>query len=303
VSGAIASLLTSWLLAWYLSRPLVHLRWALREVGEGRFHTRVVPRMGRRRDEIVDLAHDFDRMAAELEKVTDARRVLFHDISHELRSPLHRMQVALGLLKQDERSLPQAIERLEREGVRLDELIEELLTLHRLEAGALSSPVAEMDVSGLVAALVDDATFEAQGQGLEVVLDGQPRFVARVCDELLCRAFENVIRNALKFSPPGGRVCVQTRVLGDEWVCRVMDRGPGVPEHRLEDIFRPFVRVEAGVPREGTGLGLAIACRAMAWHGGQVVAHNRPGGGLCVTLTLPRSAATALASAADLYPA
>ncbi len=299
VSGAIASLLTSALLAWYLSKPLVHLRWALREVGEGRFHTRVSPRMGRRRDEIVDLAHDFDRMAAELEKLTDARRVLFHDISHELRSPLHRMQVALGLLKQDERSLPQAIERLEREGQRLDELIEELLTLHRLEAGALSTSVAEIDVMGLIETLADDAAFEGRAQGLDVVLDGRPHFVATVCDELLCRAFENVIRNALKFSPPGAQVVVQTRVQDGHLVCRVMDRGPGVPPGSLDDIFRPFVRIEGAEPREGTGLGLAIARRAMVWHGGQAVADHRPGGGLCVTLTLP----CAPAQGAHLYAA
>ncbi|MEY4429712.1 MAG: sensory histidine kinase in two-component regulatory system with CpxR [Pseudomonadota bacterium] len=289
VSGAVASLLTSWLLAWYLSRPLMHLRWALREVGEGRFHTRVSPRMGRRRDEIVDLAHDFDRMAAELEKLTDAQRELFHDVSHELRSPLHRMQVALGLLRQDQHSLPQAMARLEREGQRLEELIDELLTLHRLEAGALTASVGEIDVMALIETLVDDAVFEARGTGLEVVMDGRPAFVAEVCDELLCRAFENVIRNALKFSPPHGRVVVQTRVRADEWVCHVMDQGPGVPESRLEDIFRPFVRVEGAEPRQGSGLGLAIARRAMAWHGGSVRAHNRPGGGLCVTLSLPRA--------------
>jgi signal transduction histidine kinase len=144
-----------------------------------------------------------------------------------------------------------------------------------------------MDVSGLIAALVDDAAFEAQALGLEVVLDRPPHCVARVCGELLCRAYENVIRNALKFSPPGERVCVQARVQADALVCHVMDRGPGVPANSLEDIFRPFVRLDGRAQREGTGLGLAIARRAMAWHGGQVVAHNRPGGGLCVTLTLP----------------
>ena len=311
VSGAAASLLTSLLLAWYLSRPLHHLRWALHQVAEGRFDTRVRPRMGTRRDEIVDLAQDFDRMAQELQKLTEARQTLLHDVSHELRSPLARMQAAIGLSRQDPTQAGELLERIEREGQRLDALIEELLTLHRLESSAPVGERARVDVVELLQAVVDDADFEARAVGKSVVLDAPTPFVSRVHGELMCRAFENVIRNAVKFSPEGGRVEVQARVETQGQlpagrapclVCHVRDRGPGVPEEMLGAIFMPFVRAEGAVPA-GSGLGLAIARRALSLHGGEVSARQRTGGGLTVTLRLPVDDAVPASPSAHIYPA
>jgi signal transduction histidine kinase len=286
--GALAALVTGLVLAWYLSRPLRHLRWALHRMAEGRLDIRVEPLMRGRRDEITDLARDIDGMAAQLEQMIASRRELLHDISHELRSPLSRMQAAIGLLKQDPSQVETMIERIERESQRLDALIEEMLTLHRLTAGA-GLGRERVDVIELLHAIADDADFEALASGRSVQIDAPGNFVAEVNGELVYRAYENVIRNALKYSPPDTVVEIDARVSGDgrELVTHVRDRGPGVPPGMLEAIFEPFVRVEGSEAYGGVGLGLAIARRAMDMHGGQIGATLREGGGLEVTLRLP----------------
>lgn len=286
--GALAALVTGLVLAWYLSRPLRHLRWALHRMAEGRFDTRVEPLMAGRRDEIADLAHDIDGMAAQLEQLIASGRELLHDISHELRSPLSRMQAAIGLLKQDPSQASTMIDRIEREGQRLDTLIERMLTLHRLTAGA-SLARDRVDVIELLHAIAEDADFEAQALQRSVRIDAPGEFVAEVNGELVYSAYENVVRNALKYGPPGSVVEIDTHVSGDgsRLVTRVLDRGPGVPPEKLEAIFAPFVRVEGSESHRGVGLGLAIARRAMAVHGGDIRAALRDGGGLMVTLRLP----------------
>lgn len=289
VSGALAILVTGMGLAWYLSRPLHQLRWALRRVAEGRFDTRVKPLMGGRRDEIVDVAEDFDRMAEELQQLTESREVLLHDISHELRSPLSRLQAAIGLLRQEPSQAPAMIERIERESARLDALIEELLTLHRLERAPASLSRERVDVIELLHDIAEDANFEAGAMSREVRIDAPGEFVARVNGELIYRAFENVIRNAVKYTASGTAIEIQARVnaAGTELVTTVLDRGPGVPHTMLQAIFEPFTRVEGGEPVRGVGLGLAIAQRAMALHGGRIEVSLREGGGLAMTLRLP----------------
>jgi signal transduction histidine kinase len=285
VMGAAATLVTSLLLAWYLSRPLRHLRWGLHRMAEGRFDTRVQPLIGSRRDEIADLAHDIDGMAAQLQQLIDSRRQLLHDISHELRSPLTRLQAAIGLARQDSSQTSVMLGRIQRESERLDALIEEMLTLHRLAGG--SGLVHErVDVIELLQAIAEDCEFEARASGRAMRIDAPGRFVAEVNGELVCRAFENVVRNALKFSPPGETVEVEARGDGTELLITVRDRGPGVPPDMLEAIFEPFIRVEGSESVRGTGLGLAIARRAMLVHGGRISAALRPGGGLEVMLRL-----------------
>ncbi|GAB3089344.1 HAMP domain-containing sensor histidine kinase [Lysobacter terrae] len=290
VSAGIAILITGLALAWYLSRPLQHLRWALRQMAEGRLDTRVQPLMGRRSDEIVDLAQDFDRMAVQLQQLTESRKMLLHDISHELRSPLTRIQAAIGLLRQDPSQSDAMISRIGRESDRLDALIEELLTLHRMEAG--DAVRERVDVVELLYAIAEDADFEARASSRSVTIEAPCPFVANVNGDLIYRAFENVIRNAVKFSPEGATVEVRCRVTDDGRVLEtiVRDRGPGVPEDMLEAIFQPFTRVEGSAPVHGAGLGLAIARRAIEMHGGHVNASKRTGGGLEVLLTLPLQA-------------
>lgn len=291
-SAGVAFLVTGLLLAWYLTRPLQHLRWALSEVAAGRLETRVKPLMGTRSDEIVDLAEDFDRMASQLQQLTASRNVLLHDISHELRSPLTRIQAVIGLVRQDPTQSEVMISRITRESERLDALIEELLTLHRLEAGAGRTNLRRVDIVELLQAIAEDADFEARAHGRCVSIEAPARFVSTVNGELIYRAFENVIRNAIKFAPAGTQVEILSRLTMDGKCLEtvVSDRGPGVPADMLDTIFQPFARVEStgrDATAQGTGLGLAIARRALETHGGRIAAAARPGGGLQVTLTLP----------------
>lgn len=290
-------LLAGLVAAWYLSRPLTHLREALRHAAEARFEVRVLPQLGQRRDEIVDLAREFDRMAQRLQDASGRQQRLFHDVSHELRSPLARMQAAIGLLQQDPSNMGQATERLKREVQRLDALVDELLTLHRLEAGAAEPGRERIDVIDLLASIVEDADFEAHTRGCSVQLHSTQRFVCEVDGELIYRAFENVIRNAVKYTGEGTCVDVEAQVEGGELRVTVQDRGPGVAGNQLEEIFEPFRRAYSGqsdpsgnrVP--GTGLGLTIARRAFALHAGKVEARLRDGGGLSVVCRLPASVA------------
>jgi two-component system, OmpR family, sensor kinase len=291
IAVALTMLASSLGLAWYLSRPLMQLSWALGRVSAGHLDTRVAGRAGFHSNDVVDLADDFDRMARQLQLLTESRSVLLHDISHELRSPLTRLQVAIGLLKQQPMLMPQMLERIERESGRLDALIEELLTWHRLEAGAAIPPPARVDVIELLHAIAEDAQFEAQASGKVVLIDAPGEFVSEVHGELIYRGLENVIRNAVKFTFEGGQVDITARVSEDQahWICIVQDRGPGVPADMLDTMFEPFARVAGSEDVQGVGLGLAICRRVINLHGGRIDAHLRHGGGLTLTLVLPKS--------------
>ncbi len=294
--GAAASLAVSAILAWYLSRPIRALRWAFGAAASGRLDTRVGPRIGRRRDEIADLGRDFDRMAAQLQTLMSSQRRLLHDVSHELRSPLARLEAAIGLLRQNPDRLEASLERIEREAMRLDELVGEVLTLARLEAGPNRSSFQPVDVADLVASIGEDARFEAEASGRRVRLDIAPSAVVAGNAELLHRAIENILRNAVKYTAEGTEVAVELRVAGPRAVLAVTDRGPGVPEGELARVFEPFYRVD-GQGAKGFGLGLAIAQLAVQAHGGTVRAANAPGAGLRVEITLPLAPAATGSSA------
>ncbi len=290
LAGLFASLAFSALLAWYLAKPIRELRGAFASAAAGDLDVRVAPAMGGRRDELADLGRDFDHMAGRLRDLMDAQRRLLHDVSHEIRSPLARLQAAIGLARQQPESREASLDRIEREAQRLDEMVGELLTLSRLEAGMGDGQKEIIGLTELVGMVVEDARFEAQAQGRKVEFAATA--VAALCcqAELLHRAIENVVRNAVKFSPPGGVVAIKAGpVAGDRAAITVSDRGPGVPESDLEAIFIPFYRAESGLRAGGYGLGLAIAKRAVEAHGGSIRAANRVGGGLEVTLTLPIS--------------
>lgn len=290
ISATVAIFGISLGLAWYLSRPLRHLSWALGQFADGMLDTRAAPLMGGRRDEITDLAQDFDRMAERIELLTQVNRDLMHDISHELRSPLSRLQAAIGLIDQDPSQTAEMIQRISHESSRLDALIEQLLTLHRLNAGSTGTPRQRIDVIELLQAIAEDAEFEARAVKQTLRFEATGRFITLAHGELLYRAFENVIRNALKFSPPNGEIYVAARIIDDgaRLVVEVLDRGPGVPPNMLNAIFDPFTRVPGSDQVRGTGLGLAITRRAMVLHDGRIDASLRDGGGLTMRLTLPR---------------
>ena len=285
--GLVASVGFSALLAWYLSTPIRNLRWAFGAVASGRLETRVGPLMGARRDEIADLGGDFDRMARQIESLIGAQSRLLHDVSHELRSPLARLQAAIGLARQDPARLEATLDRIEREAVRLDELVGQLLTIARLDAGTRDVRHERVELVDLAASIADDARFEALANGRELAFEGQGDAEAEVRVELIQRAFENIIRNGVKFTAEGTSVEVSATATAGAFVLRVADRGPGVPAADLEAIFEPFYRGQNGHAAEGFGLGLAIARRAVAAHGGHIRASNREGGGLLMEIVLP----------------
>jgi two-component system OmpR family sensor kinase len=287
----LASLLFAALLAWYFSRPIRALRSAFEAAAAGD----LAPRFGpgaKGGDELVDLGRDFDRMSARLRALMDGQRRLLHDVSHELRSPLARMQAALGLAHQQPDKIGITLERIERESNRMDQLIGELLTLSRLEASPDVLRREPVDLVELVDGLVADARFEADqaagGEALRVEFEADERVGVEGDPDLLWSALENVVRNAAKHGAPGGIVTVSVRAVNGVACVTVCDRGPGIVPADLPAIFQPFFR--AGASRtgiDGHGLGLAIAQRVVQAHGGEIVAANRDGGGLQVTITLP----------------
>lgn len=287
--ASVVGLFFSTLLAWHWAAPLRSLRWALHNVAQGRLDTRVMPRMGSRRDELASLGADFDSMAQRLQLLVDAQSRLLHDVSHELRSPLARLEVAIELAaRQHGGELDPEMARITREAQRLNMLVGELLLLARLENGIDTLKRERVDVMELVVAIADDAQFEARAKERDVVLHTQGQFVANVSAEVLYRAFENVIRNAVKYTRAQTVVEVFAQASGSGMVVTVVDNGPGLPDDVLQAIFEPFRRFETDPEISGFGLGLAIAQRAMESHGGRIAVERNPAGGLTFTLSLTR---------------
>lgn len=280
-------------LAKHFVAPLKSLQRGARLLAAGDFSIRVSANMQRRQDEFGALARDFDHMADRLGRLVEAQRQLLRDISHELRSPLTRLGVALEVTrKQAPQELSPFFDRIEKESERLNTLISQVLTLARLDHAGFPLPEDRVALDRLVEEVSRDADFEAQGKGCTVRWSVEPADVVGSA-ELLRSAVENVLRNAVKYSPPGAAITVtmkRTASRAQERVeIRVEDQGPGVPEGQLEEIFRPFYRVAEARDRSrgGAGLGLAIAQKAVQRHGGTMSAANRPQGGLCVLMELP----------------
>ncbi|MEA3156375.1 MAG: two-component system, OmpR family, sensor kinase [Betaproteobacteria bacterium] len=292
VAGTLASLLVSALLAWYMARPIRNLRSAFDAAAHGHLETRVGPLMGRRRDEIADLGKDFDRMAEQLQRLMAAQRLLLHDVSHELRSPLARLQAAIGLLRQDPNEHERSLARIEREAMRLNQLVGELLTLARLDSGAITEALERLDLSDIVADIAEDAKFEAETSGRLLELSSLESAAVFGRSQLLHRAIENVVRNALQYTPVGTvvRIAVAVDRVGSRAVLTIEDHGPGIPEDELANSFRPFFRASSAPDGKGFGLGLAIARRAIEVHHGTIAMQNVAGNGLRVTIKLPLAA-------------
>jgi len=284
----------------YLTRPIMRLREAARRISSGDLSTRLEPRLARRHDEFGELVRDFNTMADRIESLVAAQRQLLSDISHELRSPLARMNLALELARQ--RSTPEStgvLDRMEREAERLNDLIGNLLTIARLDSKTPVPEATVVDLSELVHEVAADAQFEARSRNCDVkVVASDPCSVSGNAD-LLHSAVENVVRNAVRYTNDGTAVEIRLTCpngsgngSGRRAVISVRDHGPGVPESELLNVFRPFYRVEAARERKsgtvgGVGLGLAITKRALDLYDGSVVARNAPGGGLQVEITLP----------------
>ena len=288
LAGGLVSLFFAALLAWYFSKPIRTLRAAFAAVSNGLLDVRLAPVMGRRRDELSDLGRDFDSMVQRLQQLMDGQRRVLHDVSHELRSPLARLQAAIGLARQQPERADDSMMRIEREAVRMDTLVSELLTLSRLEAGMMGKLNEQADLNELVFNVVEDARFEAAASGCRVEFEEHGLAIVRGNAELLHRALENVVRNAVKHSPSGGLIGIKIRINSDQKVfIYVSDEGTGVPGADIQSIFEPFFRGDEKKTSDGHGLGLAIAQRVITAHQGEIYASNRPGGGLCITITLP----------------
>jgi two-component system sensor histidine kinase CpxA len=286
-------------LARYIVSPVVKLRGVTQQVAGGDLSARVGPLLGKRRDELAAMGHDFDTMATRVETLVSVQQRLIRDISHELRSPLARLNVALDLArKRAGVEATSALDRIEREARRLNEMIGQLLTLARWESGMDEARRTPVDLAQLVEEVVADANFEAGNTDRAVrITRCDPCSVAGVAP-LLRSAIENVVRNAVHYTPAHTLVDValQCRVAGGASVAviSVRDHGAGVPDETLADIFRPFYRVADARDRAsgGTGLGLAITERAVRLHDGSVTAANHPDGGLLIELHLPAVAAS-----------
>lgn len=289
LAALVASFAFAALLARYFSKPIRNLRAAFDAAAAGNLEVRASPAMGRRRDELADLGQDFDRMAGRLRDLMDGQRRLLHDVSHELRSPLARLQAAIGLARQQPARLEDTLQRIERESVRMDRLVGELLTLSRLEAGVTPAMDEEIPVDELLADIVRDAGFEAEANGRSVACQITGEVAIRGNGELLLRAVENVVRNAIRHAPAGSEVRIEAGPAPAAGFLRllVLDAGPGVPEGDLASIFEPFFRSGGAREGKGYGLGLAIARRVVEAHGGSISAENRREGGLRVEMRLP----------------
>ena len=281
--------LVGWWVARSVAKPVQALREAARRMAAGELSARV-GRAGGTRDELAQLAGDFDAMAERIEAlVTHDRRVL-QDLSHELRSPLARLQLILDLAQRS--ADPAAAERYfrqaEQEIARLDRMTGDMLALSRMEGSLPGMERERLDMAELAHESLQRAALEAdacrirlQWRDADAPLDviGSPM--------LLERALGNLIANAIKYSPEGGSVELSVRAIDGQAECLVRDHGPGVPEAELASLFRPFFRGSNAARAEGHGLGLAIAQRVAKAHGGEILARNGEGGGLEVRLRLP----------------
>jgi len=288
LAGSLVSLVFAAFLAWYFSKPIRKLRSAFEALANGDMDVRLAPAMGSRRDELADLGRDFDSMAQRLQQLMDGQQRVLHDVSHELRSPLARLQAAIGLARQQPERVEDSMTRIEREAVRMDNLVSELLTISRLEAGMAGKLDEDVDLNELISNVMEDARFEAEASCCRIEFEEHGRIIAIGNAELLHRALENVVRNAVKHSPVGGLVAIKMQKTEDQTVCiYVFDEGMGIPETDIESIFEPFFRSDASKDSNGHGLGLAISHRVISAHQGSISAQNRSSGGLCVTITLP----------------
>lgn len=269
----------------HLTKPLNRLGAAAANIAEGRLETRVDASLTRRWDEIADLARNFNRMAEQIEALVTGQRRLLGDVSHELRSPLSRLMVALSLVKQG--PAEEAAENLERIGIearRVDNLIGQLLLLTRIDSGVDRGAPSRFDLTNLVQEVASDGDFEARAANRTVGITHADACTIEGFEEALRSAVENVVRNAIRHT--ASAVEISLRAGEGRAVLQVRDFGPGVPESMLTEIFLPFRRV-ANSNGGGAGLGLAIAARAVTVHGGTIRARNAPNGGLIVEIDLP----------------
>lgn len=278
--------LVAWLIARTFARPLTELQRVVREIASGQRTARVPGTIASRRDEIGALASDFNSMADQLSRLIDSRSQLMAELSHELRSPLARLQAALELdAARNPAALPDRT-RIANEIKRLDVAIGDIMRYSQLDAAA---PMVRrlVRIESLLGELVADEELEARAHNLKLRLESSPGLSVVGDPQLLRSAIENVLRNSIRYAPKDSVVEILARRSGDDVVITIADRGPGVPPDWLERIFEPYVRAPTSQGQSGSGLGLAIAKRVMQTHAGSIHARLRDGGGLEILARLP----------------
>lgn len=274
----------------YMVKPIAELRAASRKFARGDLSARASNGAEKRFDEIGDLAVDFNDMADKISTMILGQRRLFGDISHELRSPLARLQVAVEILQTKVAAAQQPmLSRIETEIARMNALIEEVLQFSKLESAAYDGVRQTVDLSEALQKICHDADFEGQAKNCKVVLQNHAGIKIVAVPNLIERALENILRNAVKYSPENSEVVVNLGSVKHQAVVTIIDNGPGVAEAELEKLFAPFYRCQEDRDRKsgGIGLGLAIAHRAVKLHEGEIILQNLPKGGLLATIHLP----------------
>ncbi len=273
ISIVLTSMGASLLLAWYFAAPVRQLRQALSALPKEQWRTQLSGNITSRKDEFGGLARSFNQMAQSVYLAILSQRRLLHDVSHELRSPLARLQILIGLARQTPADQDAALVKVEAEAARLDQLVGEILTFSRLESGEVSFQLQEVDLTELLESICDDGQLEAAAQHKHLQLAELPKIVVYADAELIYRALENVIRNAIKYTAADSLVLVRAVVLDHKVRVLVDDDGAGLPAEQLPLIFNPFFRSHSS--GDGVGLGLSIAQRAIKACGGSISAENR----------------------------
>lgn len=290
IFALLVSAAVSILLARAMSRPVRELREATRSLAEGNFEKRVSSSVGRRKDELGSLARDFDTMADNLQRSAAQQLELSRNVSHELRSPLARLRVALELARREAGNLAE-FDRIDVETERLDTLIAQILDYTRLDSIA-DQDKRPVSLNDIITDVIADVNYECNSVGIDnvsITSEFSSSINILAHESSIRSAIENILRNAAKFTKPGSQIVVTLRrEYPDNALITVDDSGPGVPESDLDRVFEPFFRSrDAANSSSGTGLGLAIAARAISLHGGTIIAGNRADGGLRISMQLP----------------
>jgi len=277
--------LISFLLARTLTKRIFKLRRATQKLAKGNLSSRVKITGN---DEVSALANDFNQMAEQLQSILKSQRQLVSDVSHELRSPLARLRIALELTERSDKP-KETLPRIEKEADELENLVTDLLSLARIESSQSVLEKKEVPLCELLQKIIEDANFEGEKQQKQVLLQHCDDSIIKADPILMRSALENVIRNALRYTPPQSKVTVKLKKLGKTLEIYIEDHGTGVPEKSLSTLFEPFARVSEARDRKtgGFGLGLAITGRVIEAHGGKVIAKNRLEGGLSILISLP----------------
>ena len=285
------SFLSCWLLAKSFTNPLIAIQKASKDIGEGKLATRII-KFDQRSDEFGTLARSFNQMAEQLENNITVHQRLLGDVSHELRSPLTRLQLAVALAEKNIGNIAEQkrhLKRCETEVDRLDEMIADVLTLSRLEHNHNTFVADDIDLKNLVEQVVNDCQYFATSKNVIIDFKSEVNCPLLADSKLLASAISNLINNAVKYSPNNQVVTVELSQQNEQIILSVLDKGPGVPNEMIDKLFTPFFRVADGRERSsgGTGLGLAIAQQAIIFHQGEIIVQNQVSSGLKVIIFLP----------------